>query len=104
MRWMTRRALSGRPCWQEQLNKNYGKFKDACPGITSPNQGVKLALVDLGGLRALPQMMLPPDSARAEPTSPVLRKAGGFFRTGTRPTLNLSRFQGGYSEQALDQR
>jgi hypothetical protein len=53
-------------------------LKDACPGITSPNQGVKLAQVDLGGLRALPQMMLPPDSARVEPTSPVLRKAGGL--------------------------
>ena len=59
---------------QEQLNKNYAKFKDACPGLTNPNQGVKLALVDVGGLKSLPQMQLPSDNVRPEPSPAVLRK------------------------------
>lgn len=59
---------------QEQLNKNYAKFKDACPGITNPNQGVKLALVDVSGLKSLSQMQLPSDTVRSEPTSAIMHK------------------------------
>lgn len=59
---------------QEQLNKNYAKFKDACPGLTSPNQGVKLVSVDVSDLKALPQMRLPSDPVRPEPSQAIMRK------------------------------
>lgn len=54
--------------FKQQSGLTASERAEQCPGLTSVDQGIKMAEVDLSRLDSLPQMRLPGDSLRPRPT------------------------------------